>query len=81
MSSNVYRQPDAPYYRRGHLIVLMYLAVGLVGGSILNITCLKIGNKMREAGGEGRRKDVLEGLTEEETEDLVDFHPDFRYTL
>jgi len=36
---------------------------------------------MREAGGEALRKDVLEGLTEEEIEDLADFHPDFRYTL
>ena len=81
MSSNVYRQTDSPYYRQGHLIVLVYLAVGLVGGSILNIICLNIGNKMREAGGEGLRKEILEGLTEEEIEDLVDFHPDFRYTL
>ena len=81
MSSNVYRQPDAPYYKKGHLIVLGYLAVGLVGGSILNMICLNIGNKRRQAGGEGLKKDVLAGLTEEEIEDLVDFHPDFRYTL
>jgi hypothetical protein len=81
MSSNVYRPPDSPYYRKGHLIVLGYLAVCLVGGSILNMICLNLGNKMREAGGESLKKDVLEGLTEEEIDDLVDFHPDFRYTL
>ena len=81
MSSNVYRQTDSPYFRRGHAIVLGYLAAGLVGGSILNIIFLNIGNRMREAGGEGLKKDTLKGLTEEEIEDLADFHPDFRYTL
>jgi hypothetical protein len=81
MSSNVYRQTDSPYYRKGHSIVLGYVAVGIVGGSLLNIACLNIGNKVREAGGEDLRKNVLEGLSEEEIEDLVDFHPDFRYTL
>ena len=61
--------------------MLGYLAAGLVGGSILNIIFLNIGNRMREAGGEGLKKDTLKGLTEEEIEDLADFHPDFRYTL
>lgn len=81
MSSNVYRENDSPWYRLGHCIVLGYIVLGLVGGSIAFYTFLSIGNRRREKGGEGLRKEVLQGLSEEEQEDLADFHPDFRYTL
>jgi hypothetical protein len=81
MSSNVYRQSDEPWYRLGHSIVFGYVAIGLVGGSILLYICLSIANKQRAEGGELLRQKILSGLTEEEEEDLADFHPDFRYTL
>jgi hypothetical protein len=81
MSSNVYRSKDAPWYTLGHSFVLGYLAVGLVGGSILNYTLLWIGNRRRARITDEDRGRMLEGLTVEEKENLVDFHPDFRYTL
>jgi hypothetical protein len=81
MSSNVYRQEDQPWYRLGHSIVLGYVAIFLVGGSIAFYTFLRIANKRRDEGGEALKEEVLNGLTEEEEEELCDFHPDFRYTL
>ena len=81
VSSNVYRSKDAPWYSPGHCIILGYLGIGLVGGSILNMLLLHIGNKRRDAGGELLRREMLQGLTDEEQRRLGDFHPDFRYTL
>jgi len=62
-------------------IVLGYLAIALVGGSILNLILLSITNKRRDAGGESLRREKLEGLTAAEQRELGDLHPDFRYTL
>jgi len=81
MSSNIYRSQDAPYYRLGHAVVLGYIAIGLLLGSILNLTFLYIGNQRRKNATDEWRRRKLEGLTEEEQRQLGDFHPDFRYTL
>jgi MFS family permease len=81
MSSNIYRQVDAPWYTLGHAVLLGYLAVCLLGGSIANYIFLSIGNRRRDVGGEELRSKLLDGLTEEERRHLADFHPDFRYTL
>jgi len=81
MSSNIYRSQDAPYYRLGHAVVLCYIAIGLLLGSILNLTFLYIANKRRMNATDEWRSRKLQGLTEEEQEQLGDFHPDFRYTL
>ena len=81
MSSNIYRGKDAPWYRLGHSVVLGYLAVCLLGGSIMNYTFLAIGNKRRANATEESRRKKLDGLSEEEQQHLADFHPDFRYTL
>jgi MFS family permease len=81
MASNIYREVDAPWYRLGHSVVLGYLVVCLLGGSIVHYICLSIANRRRDAGGEKLRSKMLEGLTEEERHHLADFHPDFRYTL
>lgn len=81
MSSNIYRTQDAPWYRLGHSVVLGYLALGLLGGSVANYVFLAIGNKRRERVGSEEREGMLSGLSEEEQHHLADFHPDFRYTL
>lgn len=81
MSSNIYRQQDAPWYRLGHSVVLGYLAVCLLGGSIVNYIFLWIGNKRRGDVSDETRTEKLAGLSEEEQHHLADFHPDFRYTL
>jgi MFS transporter, ACS family, DAL5 transporter family protein len=81
MSSNIYRGPAAPWYRLGHSVVLGYLAVGLVFGSILNYVCLAVGNKNRKMMSDDKRNEATQDLTDEQEEFLADFHPDFKYTL
>jgi hypothetical protein len=47
MSSNVYRDNDQPWYRTANSIMLGIVCVGMVGGSILHHTLLKIANRKR----------------------------------
>ena len=79
MSSNIYRDTDAPWYRVGHCIVLGYVAVGLVGGSILNVTLLSLENRKRDLAASTAKEDDKTSAEEEEIR--TDHHPDFRYTL
>jgi len=81
VSSNIYRQQDAPWYTLGHSVVLGYLGVALLGGSIANYVFCAIGNRRRDKISPEERETILSGLTEEEQHHLADFHPDFRYTL
>ena len=81
MSSNIYRSEDAPWYRLGHSVVLGYLAIGLLCGSIINYIFLSIGNKRRRNMTDEHKRSLLEGMSQEDREQLADFHPDFKYTL
>jgi len=81
MSSNIYRGQDAPWYTLGHSVVLGYLSVGLLFGSILNYIFLAIGNARRARVSDEDRRLKMQGLTQEEQQELADFHPDFKYTL
>jgi hypothetical protein len=53
MSSNIYRQVDAPWYRLGHWVVFGYLALLLLTGSLVNYFCLRAANRNR-GGPNGR---------------------------
>ncbi len=81
MSSNIYRTQDGPWYRLGHSVVLEYLTIGLLGGSVANLVFLQIGNQRRDRLRQDERDGKLSGLSEEDQHHLADFHPDFRYTL
>ena len=81
MSSNIYRSNQAPNFRTGHSILFAYTVVCLLGGYILNYMVLRMANRKRELGGESLKAEMLKGLSPEEEASLVDFHPDFRYTL
>lgn len=70
MSSNVYRNSDAPWYRLGHSIVLGYVAVCIVGGSIANLIFLSVVNR-RSRVGEGPGKESR----------YLDEEFDFKYQL
>ena len=59
MASNIYREVDAPWYRLGHSVVLGYLAVCLLGGSIVNYICLSLANRRRDAVGERLRIQIV----------------------
>ncbi|KAI5776576.1 retrograde regulation protein 2 [Geopyxis carbonaria] len=78
MSSNIYRTRDAPHYRLGHGVVLAYLALGLLGGTVLHAALLRRENALRRAG----RRDVwTAGLGVGEVEARGDERPDFLYTI
>ncbi len=76
VSSNIYRH--GPRYIEGHGIVLAYLIVLLLGGSILMTTLLRIENKKRI---EGKRNLLVEGKLPHEIAALGDRRPDFSYTV
>ncbi|KAI0125646.1 major facilitator superfamily transporter [Xylariales sp. AK1849] len=76
VSSNIYF--SAPRYNQGHGTVLAYMAIFLLGGSLLMTTLLRNENKKRRAG---KRDHWVEGKTVQEIEALGDQRPDFNYTL
>ncbi|KAJ5724573.1 hypothetical protein N7493_006301 [Penicillium malachiteum] len=78
VSSNIYRDKDAPRFYPGHGTVLGYLVVFLFGGSILQYFLLRRENGKRRRGERDRR---IEGLSQTEIEALGDQRPDFVYTL
>ena len=69
VSSNIYLQSDAPGYRIGHGVVLAYLVLFLLGGSILQTIILRRENSKRLSG---QRDHWAEGKTQDEIELLGD---------
>lgn len=61
--SNIYRSVDAPRFILGHAVVLGYLTIALLGGSILHYSLLRRENRLRR---EGRRDHWTEGKSSEE---------------
>ncbi|KAK5137597.1 hypothetical protein LTR08_007892 [Meristemomyces frigidus] len=78
MSSNVYRAQDKPNYRPGHAVVLAYMVIFLLGGSLATHFGLVAENKKKLAG---KRDGLLQGKSEAEIEALGDRKPDFIYTV
>lgn len=76
VSSNIYRH--APRFFEGHGIIIAYLLVCTLGGSILMTVLLAAENRKRRAGA---RDHWVEGLSAEEVEALGDGRPDFIYTM
>lgn len=69
VSSNIYRTVDRPRYLVGHGVVMGYLVVFLLGGSLLQYGLLRRENGRRRGG----ERDVwVEGRTEEEIERMGD---------
>ncbi|KAL1631980.1 hypothetical protein SLS56_004185 [Neofusicoccum ribis] len=78
VSSNIYRQRDRPRYLVGHGVVLAYLCLFLLGGSIATHLALRLENRKRRRGD---RDAWVEGKSEKEVELLGDKRPDFLYVL
>lgn len=78
VSSNIYRELDAPNFYLGHGMVLAYLFFFLLGGSILQHILLRMENNKRRRGD---RDAILDGLDAETIEMLGDKKPNFLYTL
>lgn len=77
VSSNIYPNKSGPRFKPGHGVVLGYLTVCLLGGSLATHFLLEAENKKRRAG---KRDHIVEGKSEEELHDLGDRGPDFLYT-
>lgn len=78
VSSNIYRDQDAPRFYPGHGVVLAYLVLFLFGGSIVQYFLLRRENSKRMRGD---RDQWIEGLDQNQIELLGDERPDFIYTL
>jgi len=78
VSSNIYRTKDKPRYFLGHGVVLAYLTIWLLGGSIATRILLARENQKRM---QGHRDAWIQGKNEQEVEDMGDQRPDFLYTL
>lgn len=63
VASNIYRAQDKPGYKLGHGVVLAYLALFLLGGSLVTYFALRGENAKRR---KGVRNGMLEGLSGEE---------------
>jgi len=61
VSSNVYRGKDKPWFRLGHGIVLMYIAIGFVASVSYKIL-LRRENARRDRG---ERDEVIRGVNDE----------------
>ena len=77
VSSNIYRAADKPRYLPGHGVVLGYLGVLLVGGSLMTHLLLRAENTKRL---NGQRDIWIQGKSEQEIAKLGDQKPDFIYT-
>jgi hypothetical protein len=78
VSSNIYRARDKPRYFLGHGVVLAYMTLFLLGGSVVTRMLLVRENVKRRAG----KRDVwVEGKSEQEVLEMGDRKPDFLYTL
>ena len=69
VSSNIFRQKDAPNYRPGYSVVLAYLVLFLFLGSIVTTMGLRIENKKRLMG---QRDHWVQGKSESEVNILGD---------
>lgn len=78
VSSNIYRTADAPQYYPGHGIILAYLVLFLLVGSIVQYVLLRRENSKRRSG---KRDQWVAGLDERQLYQRGDMRPDFIYTL
>ena len=69
VASNIYRAADKPLYRLGHGVVLAYLTLFLLGGSVTTHLMLRNENRKRRAG---RRDATIEGKSDEEIDLMGD---------
>ena len=74
-ASNFYRSEDAPRYRLGHILVLIFAAIGFSTTLVYYFICRAL-NAKRDADA-----DRVYQYTSEELADLGDQAPSFRYKL
>ena len=77
VASMIYRGADAPHFRVGHGVVLGYITVLLLGGSVVQTLSLRVENRKRRNGERDAR---VEGLDNVQIDMLGDKRPNFVYT-
>jgi hypothetical protein len=78
VASNVYLASEAPRFWTGHTMVLAFLVVFLLGGSLMVHFSLAAENRKR---WRGERDNMLDGLTPDEILVKGDKRPDIIYIL
>lgn len=73
MSSNFYREKDAPKYILGHSVELGFVVAGILALILMRLCYSRI-NAKRDHEGTG-------ALTEQEMSEMGDKAPNYRYTL
>lgn len=73
----IYRGQDAPHFYVGHGVLIGYITVLLLGGSVFQTVVLRIENRKRR---NGERDAEVEGLDAAQLDILGDKRPDFFYT-
>ncbi|ODQ63240.1 MFS general substrate transporter [Nadsonia fulvescens var. elongata DSM 6958] len=76
-ASNFYRAKDAPHYKLGHGMEIMFIGLGVIA-AIINFLAYTIINRRRDADLNSGKHDEL---TAEELSQLGDKAPTFRYIL
>lgn len=74
-ASNFYRSQDAPRYRLGHILVLVFAATGLATMVLYYLICRRLNGK-RDA-----EADSVYQFTAEQLVEMGDKAPSFRYKL
>ncbi|KAF8816104.1 MFS general substrate transporter [Phlegmacium glaucopus] len=80
IASNIYRTQDAPRYRLGHGIELMFVGIGFITVPIAIISYININRKRDEMQREALAKGE-KNYTSQQLREMGDRAPDFRYTL
>lgn len=78
VSSNIYLSENAPRYFPGHAVVLAYLVICLLGGTVLMYVSMRRENSKRRSG---KRDNMHDGMTDDEIWVAGDNRPDFIYSL
>ncbi|KXJ94864.1 major facilitator superfamily domain-containing protein [Microdochium bolleyi] len=77
VSANIFLQNESPTYRTGYGTALGMTWIGILAATAL-VVGLLLENKARSRGERDHR---LEDRTEEELQNMGDWHPSFRFTL
>jgi sugar phosphate permease len=76
VASQIYREKDSPNYFFGHYISFSFLIFATCISIVQCFVFKNLNKKKKE-----KPQSFLEGKTEEEIENMGDFHPDFIYSL
>ena len=78
VSSNIFLESEEPRYWTGHGVVIAYLVLCLLGGTVFTHVMLRIENTKRRSG---KRDNMLDGMSSEQVWIQGDKRPYFIYMV